>query len=229
MPVRARSDLPKRAAAPLLLKERAYAAFKKRLFAGDLKPGQFVSQRELAAVIGLPIGPVRDALKRLQAEALVRVIPQRGIQIADVNAKLIRDAYELRTALEVHAARQYVRTGDPATVAALDVEMRSILARLAADGFSDDLARDFMRADFALHERLIAALDNAIVTEVYRVNADRMLLIRLTNRLNRERLAAAAAEHLAILEALLRGDADAAATAMAGHLQAAFQRMMGVG
>lgn len=228
MGLKARSPAKRRDGGAVLLKERAYAVFKKRLFAGEIKPGQFVSQRELAAVIGLPIGPVRDALKRLQAEALVRVIPQRGIQIADVNARLIRDAYELRTALEVHATRQYVRSGDAAVMVALDEEMRGILARLDANGFTEDLARDFIRADFALHERLIAALDNAIVADVYRVNTDRMLLIRLTNRLNRERLVAAATEHLAIFDALRRGDGDAAALAMARHLQAAFQRMMGL-
>lgn len=228
MPARPRSSLHRREAGSGLLKERAYAAFKQRLFAGDLRPGQFVSQRELVAVIGFPIAPVRDALKRLQAEALVRVIPQRGIQIADVNAKLIRDAYELRTALEVHAVRAYVQAADPAAVAALDGEMRQIVARLERDGFSEDLARDFVRADFALHERLVAALDNAIIADVYRVNADRMLLIRLTNRLNRERLAAAASEHLAILAALRQRDAAAAEAAMIRHLQAAFRRMMGV-
>ena len=112
-----------------MLRDKAYARFKQRLFDGDLKPGQFVSQRELCAVVDMKVGPVRDALKRLQAEALVKVIPQRGIQIADVNVKLLRDAFELRTTLELHAVRRYAQSGDLAALDAVEDRMRSIDVR----------------------------------------------------------------------------------------------------
>ncbi|MBL8701329.1 MAG: GntR family transcriptional regulator [Alphaproteobacteria bacterium] len=210
-----------------MLRDKAYARFKQRLFAGTLRPGQFVSQRELADTIGLPIAPVRDALKRLQAEALVRIIPQRGIQIADVNAKLIRDAYELRSTLEIHAVRRFVERGDFEALAALDAQMRSIAAR-ATTRLTDALASEFVRLDFRMHETLIDALDNELIADVYRVNVDRILLMRLVNRLTRERLLAATEEHMAIIDALKRRDGDAAAAAMARHLAAAFQKMMGV-
>lgn len=210
-----------------MLREKAYARFKQRLFAGSLKPGQFVSQRELAETMGMPIAPVRDALKRLQAEALVRVIPQRGIQIADINAKLIRDAFELRSTLEIHAVRRFVERGDLDALTALDAQMRSIAER-AKSRLTDSLASEFVRLDFRMHEMLIAALDNELIAETYRVNADRILLMRLVNRLTRERLLAATAEHMTILDALRKRDGEAAAAAMARHLSAAFQKMMGV-
>lgn len=210
-----------------MLKEQAYERFKKRLFAGDLKPGQFVSQRELCKVIGLPIGPVRDALKKLQAESLVRVIPQRGIHIADVNLKLVRDAFGLRALVEAYAVRRYAESGDVAHLAAMEPQMRSVLAR-AQKSFTDDLAREFIRIDFDLHEALISGLDNEIISEVYRVNADRILLIRLTNRLSRERVITATNEHLAIIEALKRRDAGGAVVAMERHLATSLQGMMGM-
>lgn len=211
-----------------MLKEQAYERFKQRLFAGDLKPGQFVSQRELCKVIGLPIGPVRDALKKLQAEALVRVIPQRGIHIADVNVKLVRDAFGLRSLVEAYAVRRFVEVGDVSQLTALEPQMQSMRAR-ADDSFSDDLVREFIRLDFRLHEILIASLDNQIISEVYRVNADRILLIRLTNRLSRERLISATDEHLGIVDALKRRDAEAAAAAMDRHLASSLQGMLGIG
>jgi DNA-binding GntR family transcriptional regulator len=210
-----------------MLKEQAYNRFKKRLFAGDLKPGQFVSQRELVKVIGMPIGPVRDALKQLQAESLVRVIPQRGIHIADVNVKLVREAFGLRALIEGYAVRRFAETGDVARLAALEPKMHAIHAR-ALESFTEDLAREFIRVDFKLHDTLIAALDNGIIADVYRINADRVLLIRLTNRLSRERVLAATAEHFEIIAALKRHDADAAAAAMERHLAGSLQGMLGI-
>jgi DNA-binding GntR family transcriptional regulator len=210
-----------------MLKEQAYNRFKKRLFAGDLKPGQFVSQRELVKVIGMPIGPVRDALKQLQAESLVRVIPQRGIHIADVNVKLVREAFGLRALIEGYAVRRFAETGDVARLTALEPKMHAIHAR-ALESFTEDLAREFIRVDFKLHETLIAALDNSIIAEVYRVNADRVLLIRLTNRLSRARVLAASEEHLEIIAAIKRHDADAAAAAMERHLNGSLQGMLGI-
>jgi DNA-binding GntR family transcriptional regulator len=210
-----------------MLRDKAYARFKQRLFDGDLKPGQFVSQRELCQVVDMKIGPVRDALKRLQAEALVKVIPQRGIQIADVNVQLLRDAFELRATLELHAVRRYAERGDVAALDALEDKMRSIATR-ARRRFTAELGREFIRADLAMHQALIHDLGNALIAETYRVNADRILLMQLTNRLDADRLISAIGEHMLVIAALRRRDADAAAAALDAHLKAAQRKMMGV-
>ena len=104
-----------------MLREKAYARFQLRLFDGDLKPGQFVSQRELCAVVDMKIGPVRDALKQLQAEALVKVIPQRGIQIADVKQALgsLRRMCEAGSRVAFDDEGSYVENTDTGERAAL--------------------------------------------------------------------------------------------------------------
>jgi len=210
-----------------MLRDKAYARFKQRLFDGDLKPGQFVSQRELCAVVDMKIGPVRDALKQLQAEALVKVIPQRGIQIADVNVKLLRDAFELRATLELHAVRHYAKHGDIAALDQIEDLMRAIAAQ-ARRRFTAELGRDFIRADLTMHQALIAALGNDLIAETYRVNADRILLLQLTNQIDAVRLLSAIDEHREVIAALRRRDGDAAVAALAAHLKAAQRKMMGV-
>src|SRR6187399_164562 len=70
-----------------LMREVAYDRFKVELFKRNLAPGQFVSQVELCELLDVPLGPTREALKRLEAESLVRLIPQRGIQIADIGVR----------------------------------------------------------------------------------------------------------------------------------------------
>src|SRR6187397_1634880 len=102
----------KKARLKSLMREVAYERFKAQLFKRNLVPGQFVSQGELCELLDVPLGPTREALKRLEAENLVRLIPQRGIQITDIGVKLIREAFEFRIVLEVAAIRRFVKTAD---------------------------------------------------------------------------------------------------------------------
>src|SRR5438552_18973181 len=95
-----------------LMREVAYDRFKAELFKRNLAPGQFVSQLELCELLDVPLGPTREALKRLEAENLVRLIPQRGIQIADIGVTLIHEAFEFRTILEIAAIRRFVGAVD---------------------------------------------------------------------------------------------------------------------
>ncbi len=103
-----------------LMREVAYERFKAQLFKRNLVPGQFVSQGELCALLDVPLGPTREALKRLEAESLVRLIPQRGIQIADIGVTLIHEAFEFRTILELAAVRHFALHHDDATLARIE-------------------------------------------------------------------------------------------------------------
>jgi len=129
--------------------------------------------------------------------------------------------------LELHAVRHYAERGEPGVLDAHEQQMRALRDR-ARKRFTDELGREFVRADLALHRTLVESLDNALFAETYRVNADRILLMQLTNRLNAERLTRAIDEHLEIIAALRRRDPDAAAAALSRHLQAAQRKMMGV-
>ena len=91
------------------LKQKAYDLFKEKMHAGELTQGQFLSQRELAELLGLSLAPVREAINKLETEGVVQVLPQRGIQIVQIDANFIRNAYQLRILLEREAAAHYAR------------------------------------------------------------------------------------------------------------------------
>src|SRR5256885_14537020 len=103
-----------------LMREVAYERFKAELFKRNLAPGQFVSQGELCELLDVPLGPTREALKRLEAESLVRLIPQRGIQITDIGVTLIHEAFEFRIVLETAAIRRFVHSAADATLDELE-------------------------------------------------------------------------------------------------------------
>ena len=86
------------------LRWQAYERFQQQIIASRIRPGQFVSQRELAALIDLPLGAIREVIPRLEAEGLLQTAPQRGLQIASVDVKLVRNAFQLRSMIEREAA-----------------------------------------------------------------------------------------------------------------------------
>src|ERR671912_1751488 len=85
------------------LRERAYDSFTRHLLARDIRPGQFVTQRELVELTGLTLGAIRELVPRLEAEGLIKTVPQRGMQVAHVDLNLIRDAFQFRLFMEREA------------------------------------------------------------------------------------------------------------------------------
>lgn len=211
----------------MLLREDAYNRFKECLFARELQPGQFVSQRELADLVGVSEGPMREALKRLEAEALVRLIPQRGIQIAEINVALIRDAFGLRVALETAALRHFVRVVSDAELDALEQRFRTLQQQIerARDPSLLDAA---LEADIQLHQCFIDSMDNKLISEVYRINDDKVRLIRLNRRFTFDRVLPAIEEHVAILDQIRRRDAVGAVAALERHLAISLRRSLGL-
>src|SRR6478672_11902303 len=114
---------------PLKLRERAYDAFTQHLLARDIRPGQFVSQRELVELTSLPLGAIRELVPRLEAEGLIRTVPQRGMQIAHIDLTLIRDAFQFRLFMEKEACALFATSASDATLRELRHAHEDILAR----------------------------------------------------------------------------------------------------
>jgi DNA-binding GntR family transcriptional regulator len=210
------------------LRWQAYERFRQQLLAANIKPGQFVSQRELAALTGLPLGAIREVIPRLEAEGLLVTVPQRGLQIANVDVKLVRNAFSLRLALEKEAAAHFAVSASDAQLAALEAAHRDILRR-AARGITPGLLDAAQAVDWGLHDTMIDALGNEIISSIYRVNSLRIRLIRLDRvTLDDESLRPAMAEHLVILEALRSRDPQRAVRAIEDHLIHARNRALGI-
>lgn len=223
MPTAARRTPP-----PRQLRWQAYDRFQQQLLAANIRPGQFVSQRELAALTGLPLGAIREVIPRLESEGLLLTVPQRGLQIANVDVKLVRNAFQLRLVLEKEAAAQFASSVTDAQLDALEAAHRSIVRR-AARNVTPTLLDAAQAIDWGLHDMMIDALGNEIVSAIYRVNSLRIRLIRLDRvTLSADSLKPAMAEHLTILAALRARDPSRAVAAIEAHLNHARNRALGV-
>ncbi|MCB1332025.1 MAG: GntR family transcriptional regulator [Maritimibacter sp.] len=217
---------PSGAGAPL--KIAAYDRFKEALLQGRLRPGQVVSQKELVSLLGMSIGALRELLPRLEAEGLLNVMPQRGIQITSIDLPMIRDAFQMRMALEREAVISAVRKMSDAAIEEQDRLHRDILDRLAADPAPSPAFFDEGQAiDSAFHDLLIVATDNELLIQAYNVNSIRIRLIKLDRiRLSRLTLPPAFADHLAVIDGLKARDTDAAVAAIETHIRNARNRAL---
>jgi DNA-binding GntR family transcriptional regulator len=211
-----------------LMREVAYQRFKAELFKRNLAPGQFVSQGELCELLDVPLGPTREALKRLEAENLVRLIPQRGIQIADIGVSLIHEAFQFRAILETAAIRHFVTVADDGTLGELEKLTTSVLRRFDGGGQTDPRLIDAaLQVDWGMHDMIVESVGNRIMTSAHRQNFDKIKMIRLHGRSPRY-LPLAMEEHLAVIAAMKARDPDRAAAALEQHLRAAERRALGM-
>lgn len=215
------------APAPRQLRRVAYERFQQQLLAAVIRPGQFVSQRELAALTDLPLGAIREVIPRLEAEGLLVTVPQRGLQVATVDVRLVRNAFQLRLALEREAVLQFAAAATEAQLDAIEAAHRDIVRR-AQRGATPALLNAAQAVDWGLHDTMIDALGNELVSSTYRVNSLRIRLIRLERvTLDADALLPAMEEHLQLISALRTRDPQRAVAALEAHLTHARNRALG--
>jgi DNA-binding GntR family transcriptional regulator len=209
------------------LRNQAYERFRELVLASRLKPGQFVSQQELTLLLGMPLGAVREMIPRLEAARLITTVPKRGLQVTPVDLKLIRNAFHVRSMIEREAVARFVRTVTDAEINALVREHRAILQRAQRSGEDPQLDADALAVDWGLHNRMVDAMDNEILSDMYRVNNLHIKLIRIDSALARPmRVVPAMQEHLAFLDAVKARDEARAIALMAEHVDASRRRVL---
>jgi len=209
----------------MIQRDQAYDAFTKYLLDRKLMPGQFVSQRELSELTGLPLGAIREMIPRLEAEGLLKAFAQRGLQIVHIDLRMVREAFQLREIIETAAIQAFARNG---SVAALEEQRRAhdVLLR-ALEQNSPELLSEAQAVDWAFHDFFVNAMDNELVQNVHRVNSIRIRMI-MQDRigLSPDRVPYVLDQHHRIIDALEARDAAAATQAMLAHLASSKQRAL---
>ncbi|HEV2677488.1 MAG TPA: GntR family transcriptional regulator [Aliidongia sp.] len=210
---------------PLKLRERAYESFTRHLLARAIHPGQFISQRELVELTGLPLGAIRELVPRIEAEGLIRTVPQRGMQIAHIDLSLVRDAFQFRLFIEKEAVMLFVETATDDAIAAQRAAHEAVLAQALA-GCTPEIEAEAQAIDWGLHNTIVDALGNGIVTNAYRVNAIKMRLIRQERVRIDGLVVPVMREHLRIIDAIATRDPVRAADTLVEHINKARNRAL---
>ncbi len=198
-----------------LLKEHAYAELKRLILDGEIEPGSFVAERQLAGRLGMSKTPVRSALERLESEGFVRISPQQGAIVRDLTVAEIADQYEIRAALETFVVRSLAGRLAAEQVRSVQDNLEAQRVNLGAG----DVARG-VALDEAFHGLFCEFLGNREILRVMGQLRDKVHRVILRAfRTNAGRMAGSYEEHRGIAEAIIAGDAPLAARRVEGHLQ----------
>ena len=213
---------------PKMMRTDVYDQLKVRMFTGELRSGQFVSQRELTSLLGATLNPVREAIRKLEAEGLINVYAQRGIQIIEGDPKAINDAVEYRLLLESNAVRRFAASARKEQILEFIRKVERSLGALRE--FPDDRAVRIkvLDEDYQFHKDLIDFQDNEIISKHYSLNAARLRLFRINIGEPLQRLDVAAQEHLEVLDACLHRDPELAVARLARHIEISREHTLGL-
>lgn len=209
------------------LRTKAYENFCQQIMLANIVAGQFISQRELMNLLDMPLGAVREMIPRLEAEGLIRTVPQRGLQIAHVDLKLINNAFGLRLVLERAAAAHFAQHVSDEELVDIEAAHRDIITRTQSGPVDTNLLDDAQKVDWGLHDRMIDSMGNDLISEIYRVNSLRLRLIRLEGTMiSPDRLIPAMGEHLDVIDAFKRRDGNGAVEMISKHIESAHRRLL---
>jgi len=184
-----------------------------QIFAGELSPGAFVDENRLCEQLAISRTPLREALKVLTAEGLIRHEPRRGCFVNEVTEQDLDEIFPVIALLEGRCAFEAAQQATDADIAALEGLHQQLQS-------SADQGRipDYYSANYAIHEAIIAMAGNKWLAQVISDLRKILKLARLQQLNAPGRLAQSLAEHMAIFAALKARDAEGADAAMRTHL-----------
>jgi DNA-binding GntR family transcriptional regulator len=187
-------------------------ALRELLMAGEYEPGQSLPQRELAQRFGVSSTPVREALRRLETEGLVRYDPHRGSSVVEVDWRPTRENYRIRAELEslgVELAAQNITEED------LD-EIEALAAEMEAERDDRDRVRELnSQLHFRIYEAAKSPLLISLLRRLWQSFPQGPQVMRPVEE--------SIAQHRELIEALREGDAGRARKVMHSHVMDALE------
>jgi DNA-binding GntR family transcriptional regulator len=195
------------------LRERSLEALRSAILSGRYRPGDHLGEVELASSLGVSRGTVREALRHLQQEGLVTAGNRGMLRVNSLTAAEVHELFRVRAALEGLAVREVIASPRRESAAAT---LRTALERLSDE--EEPSAR--MEADLAFHLLLCQLSGNSMLVEAWQRLEGRMR-VAILNGANWQAPMMARDRHAPIVEAIERGDVDAAMRVVDEHMAAA--------
>jgi DNA-binding GntR family transcriptional regulator len=202
------------------LRERALEALRSAITSGQYRPGDHLGEVELATNLGISRGTVREALRHLQQEGLVTASNRNMLRVSTISPRDVRELFRVRAALEGLALSEIIAS--PQRKKAVRA-LREALSRLA----DTDDAGDFttrLEADLGFHLVLCELSGNAVLVEAWRYLEGRIRVTIMNCESVDTPSMMARTRHAPIVDAIERGDVEAARSVIEHHMAAAAQQ-----
>ncbi len=211
---RAAERRPGRAEPRAYLGDTVYAALRTAILEREFDPGEPLTEFDLCRRFGTSRTPVREALAKLERDRLVQVIPKKGAFVRTVSLDEIRELYQVREVLEGLAVRLAAPRLEPDVLAAFESRFRELSARGAKTTYTEarTLGEEF-------HRHLIERSGNLQVKKILDGISEQIRAVWTISMLAPRRVRGLLHEHLALIDALKRGQVRRAERLMIAHVR----------
>jgi GntR family transcriptional regulator, rspAB operon transcriptional repressor len=200
---------------PPALASVAYNELRARIIGCEVLPGTPLTEKQVVEQLGIGKTPVREAMRRLVQDGLLRVAPRSGYRVTPITLDDVDEAFEVRSILEVAAAEGAAGRLDASTLGRLET-----LSRIGYDAGDAESVRDFLRLNREFHHTIALATGNGRLAAMVGALLDESQRCIHLGILTHPRSHAAQVEHTALLDAIRLGDRDAARREVLAQLAA---------
>lgn len=188
---------------------------------GVLQPGERLMEIQLAEELGVSRTPVREAIRKLEMEGYVIMMPRRGTYVADLSIRDVNEVFEIRTSLESLASGL---AAERITEDELE-KLQRLLVEIGAHIKNGDM-ESIVRTDTEFHDLLYQASRNKRLVGIISNLREQLTRFRTTSMSYPGRLKATLEEHRNIVEAIAQGDEKAARKAAEHHMEKSEQTLL---
>ena len=198
----------------LPLRDVVFNTLRRAILRGELKPGERLMEIQLANKLGVSRTPIREAIRKLELEGLVLMIPRKGAEVAEITEKNLRDVLEVRCALEELAVQLACDRIDADGLK--ELRAAADTCRRVLD--SDDITQ-IAQADVDFHDVIFKATDNQRLIQLLNNLREQMYRYRIEYLKKKECYPQILQEHQEIIESIAGRDKDRATNVTGIHIK----------
>lgn len=200
------------------LTEKVYQNLRSDILSGTFRDQEELRENALAKVYGVSRTPVREAIRQLALEGLVDTIPNRGAYVHNIHGKDVKDVYAIRSLLEGLAARWAVEN-----ITDEQIEAMEEVLYMSEYYRKKELWEQVYKCDNKFHDLMYAASGSHLLEHMLRTFHEYVQQVRKSALQDEKRAKSSFEEHAAILDAIKKGQADAAANLAKQHIDNAVE------
>jgi len=193
--------------------EQAYKFIKSKIVNLGYKPGEYLTDNQIAEELGISRTPVREAYRVLEREGLLLYEPRRGWRVYSLTLEDIHDIFEIKIALEGLIVRKSAKCDDPV----LRKKLKETISLMRQASEKNHL-NSWVELDAILHHLIFIMANNQRALNIVENINDQWNRLRVGFSARTGRIARSILEHEAIVNAILSGDPDLAEKEMISHL-----------
>ena len=197
----------------LPLRDVVFNTLRQAILTGELKPGERLMEIHLANRLGVSRTPIREAIRKLELEGLVTMIPRRGAEVAQITEKSLQDVLEVRRTLDALSVELACER-----ISEEELEQLGVACKKVEEAIAGKDLKKIAQADVAFHDIIVKATRNSRLVQMVNNLSEQMYRYRFEYIKDESKHGSLMDEHRIIFESLKNGDKETACKTAKLHI-----------